>query len=35
MLKLNNMVQGEEFEIPYLKENLYNIISCDNKLKYI
>lgn len=30
ILTLNNMVQRAEFEIPNLKENLYNIILCGN-----
>lgn len=30
MLTLNNLVQRAEFEIPNLRENLYNIILCGN-----
>lgn len=30
MLTLNNLVQRAEFEIPNLKENLYNITLCGN-----
>lgn len=30
MLTLNNLVQRAEIEIPYLKENLYNITLCGN-----